>query len=58
MKEDLLQSALELPADQQEEFLRQACGGDTALLQKVQSLLATFVGKHWRMLKVLPNRSS
>jgi len=39
--EDLLQSALELPADQQEEFLRQACGGDTALLQEVRSLLAS-----------------
>ncbi len=39
--EDLLQSALELPADQQEEFLRQACGDDTALLQEVQSLLTS-----------------
>ncbi len=39
--EDLLQSALELPADQQEEFLRQACGADTTLLQEVQSLLTS-----------------
>jgi eukaryotic-like serine/threonine-protein kinase len=39
--EDLLQSALELPADRHEEFLRQACGDDTALLQEVQSLLTS-----------------
>ncbi len=39
--EDLLQSALELPANQQEEFLRQACAADTALLQEVQSLLTS-----------------
>lgn len=37
--DDLLQSALELPSEQQEEFLRQACAGDTALLHEVQSLL-------------------
>jgi Tol biopolymer transport system component/predicted Ser/Thr protein kinase len=38
--DDLLQSALEVPADQQEDFLSQACAGDTLLLQEVQSLLA------------------
>ena len=37
--EDLLQSALELPVDRQEEFLRQMCGADTTLLQEVESLL-------------------
>jgi eukaryotic-like serine/threonine-protein kinase len=37
--EELLQSALPVPADQQEEFLRQACAGDAALLREVQSLL-------------------
>jgi eukaryotic-like serine/threonine-protein kinase len=39
--EDLLQSALRLPSDQQEEFLRQACGGDAALEREVRSLLAS-----------------
>ncbi len=39
--EDLLQGALEHPAEQQEEFLCQACGDDTALLQEVQSLLTS-----------------
>ena len=34
--EDLLQSALQLPADQQEEFLRQQCGGDSELLEEVR----------------------
>jgi hypothetical protein len=38
--DDLLQSALELPADQQDEFLRQACARDTAL-QESQSLLTS-----------------
>ena len=36
---DLLQSALEHPAEQQEEFLRQACASDMALLEEVRSLL-------------------
>ncbi|MBV8207814.1 MAG: protein kinase [Acidobacteria bacterium] len=35
----LLQSALQLPEDQREEFVRQACAGDTALEWEVQSLL-------------------
>jgi serine/threonine protein kinase/Tol biopolymer transport system component len=35
----LLQSALQLPADQREEFVRQACAGDLALEHEVQSLL-------------------
>ena len=35
----LLQEALRLPAEQQEAFLRQACAGDTALVQEVMSLL-------------------
>jgi len=37
--DDLLQSALQVPADQQDGFLRQACANDTDLLQEVQSLL-------------------
>src|SRR5277367_1708296 len=37
--EDLLQSALLVPADRREEFLRQACAGDAPLLEEVQSLL-------------------
>ena len=39
--EDLLQAVLELPADQQEEFLRQACAGDKVLLEEVRSLLTS-----------------
>jgi eukaryotic-like serine/threonine-protein kinase len=39
--EDLLLSALRLPSDEQEEFLRLACGGDAALEQEVRSLLAS-----------------
>jgi hypothetical protein len=37
--DDLLQSALQVPADRQQEFLRQACVGHTLPLQDVQSLL-------------------
>jgi serine/threonine protein kinase/tetratricopeptide (TPR) repeat protein len=37
--EDLLQSALELPADQREEFVHRACSGDAALEHEVRSLL-------------------
>ena len=39
--DDLLQSVLEVPDDQQEEFLRQACAGDALLRQEVQSLLSS-----------------
>jgi eukaryotic-like serine/threonine-protein kinase len=39
--EDLLQSALLLPTEQQDEFLRRACAGDTFLLQEVRSLLTS-----------------
>src|SRR5271166_410007 len=39
--EDLLQSALQLPADQQQEFLRQQCGTDADLLEEVRSLLTS-----------------
>jgi eukaryotic-like serine/threonine-protein kinase len=39
--DDLLQSALQLPADRQQEFLRQACGDDTSLLEEVRSLLTS-----------------
>jgi serine/threonine protein kinase len=39
--DDLLQSALQTPADQQDEFLRQACGDDTNLLEEVRSLLTS-----------------
>lgn len=37
--DDLLQAALEVPDDQQDEFLRKACAGDSDLLQEVRSLL-------------------
>jgi eukaryotic-like serine/threonine-protein kinase len=39
--DDLLQSALEVPAGQQEEFLRRACGNDAELQQEVSSLLSS-----------------
>ncbi len=39
--DELLQSALRVPADQQGEFLRNACAGDAALEQEVQSLLSS-----------------
>src|SRR5277367_6818569 len=39
--DELLQSALRLPADQQKEFLRNACAGDADLEQEVQSLLSS-----------------
>jgi eukaryotic-like serine/threonine-protein kinase len=39
--DDLLQSVLEVPDTQQEEFLRQACAGDGKLLAEVQSLLSS-----------------
>jgi serine/threonine protein kinase len=37
--DDLLQAALQVPAGQQEEFLRQQCGSDSELLEEVRSLL-------------------
>ena len=39
--EDLLHSALQLPADQREEFVRRACSGDAALEHQVRSLLTS-----------------
>src|ERR1700690_4483145 len=39
--DDLLQAALQVPAERQEDFLRQACAGDAALLQEVRSLLTS-----------------
>jgi eukaryotic-like serine/threonine-protein kinase len=39
--EDLLQAALQVPAEQQEGFLRQQCGGDSELLEEVRSLLTS-----------------
>jgi len=39
--DDLLQAGLQVPAGQQEEFLRQQCGGDTELLEEVRSLLTS-----------------
>jgi serine/threonine protein kinase/tetratricopeptide (TPR) repeat protein len=39
--DDLLQSALRLPDDQREEFLRQACSHDAVLEQEVRSLLSS-----------------
>src|SRR5580693_7621511 len=39
--DELLQAALAVPAAQQEEFLRQQCGGDAELLEEVRSLLTS-----------------
>ena len=39
--DDLLQAALQVPAERQEEFLRQQCGGDAELLAEVRSLLTS-----------------
>jgi serine/threonine protein kinase/tetratricopeptide (TPR) repeat protein len=39
--DELLQVALQMPVDQQQEFLRQQCGGDAELLQEVSSLLSS-----------------
>jgi eukaryotic-like serine/threonine-protein kinase len=39
--DELLQATLQVPADQQQEFLRQQCGGDSALLEEVRSLLTS-----------------
>ncbi len=38
--DEMLQSALRVPADQQEDFLRKACAGDVALKAEVESLLS------------------
>src|SRR5579864_4779130 len=40
--DDLLQSALGLPSDRRDAFLRKACGGDAVLEQEVQSLLTSY----------------
>ena len=39
--DDLLQSALQLPADEREAFVRHACSGDGELEQEVRSLLTS-----------------
>src|SRR5271170_6331068 len=39
--DELLQAALAIPAERQEEFLRQQCVGDSELLEEVRSLLAS-----------------
>lgn len=39
--DELLQAALQVPAERQEEFLRQQCGGDFELLKEVRSLLTS-----------------
>src|ERR1700689_4081002 len=39
--DELLQVALQVPAEQQEQFLRQRCGGDLELLEEVRSLLTS-----------------
>lgn len=39
--DDLLQAVLRLPSDQQKKFLHEACSGDTALEQEVESLLSS-----------------
>ena len=39
--DDLLQAALQVPAERQEEFLRQQSGGDSELFEEVRSLLTS-----------------
>ena len=39
--DSLLQAALQMPVERQEEFLRQQCGGDSDLLEEVRSLLTS-----------------
>ena len=39
--DDLLQSVLQVPGDQQDAFLQEACGDDAPLLEEVRSLLAS-----------------
>ena len=39
--DELLQAALQVPAERQEEFMRQQCGGDSELLEEVRSLLTS-----------------
>ena len=39
--DELLQAALQVPAERQEEFLRRQCGGDSELLEEVRSLLTS-----------------
>jgi len=39
--DDLLQAALQVPAERQEEFLRRQCAGDAELLEEVRSLLTS-----------------
>jgi hypothetical protein len=39
--DDLLQAALQVPAERQQEFLRRECGGDSGLLEEVRSLLTS-----------------
>jgi eukaryotic-like serine/threonine-protein kinase len=39
--DELLQAALRVPLEQQQEFLRQQCGGDAELFEEVRSLLTS-----------------
>lgn len=39
--EELLQAALQLPADQRDDFVREGCGGDPGLEHEVRSLLTS-----------------
>ena len=39
--DELLQAALRLPVEQQDEFLRRQCGNDNELLEEVRSLLTS-----------------
>ena len=39
--DDLLQAALQVPAEKQYDFVRQQCGHDTELLEEVRSLLTS-----------------
>ena len=41
--DELLQAALQVPAERQEEFLRQQCGGDSPTMGSKARLLATTV---------------
>lgn len=39
--DDLLQSALQVPPEQRDEFLQKACAGDSALVEEIKSLLTS-----------------
>jgi eukaryotic-like serine/threonine-protein kinase len=44
--EELYRSAVEMPDEQRDSFLRQACGGDRGLVEEVESLLKNGITPH------------